>query len=101
MFEDKFDHIFEDIQFPSMSTPSDMTRQRQDAVQHLRKNYKFIYVKDDQGKFVRPFSSGYILRSLHYLLFGKKPRFGKLLQAGENLNNHAIAVVCTFVSIFY
>ena len=102
----KFDHIFEDIDFPSKKatsklTPSQMMQCRQNAVQPLRTNNKFIYEKDPSGKFVNPFQSNYIKRSLHYMLFGKKPRFPGLLRTGEHINHHAVAVICTYVSILY
>jgi hypothetical protein len=99
VFERKFDHIFEDIEFPSRTIPSDSGRLRQQAVQHLRLSNRFIYTRNDEGKFVNPFTSDYIKRSLYFLLFGKKPRFANLLESGQNINHHIIVVICTFVSI--
>jgi hypothetical protein len=102
----KFDRIFEDVAFPSKKTTSKLNTSqimecRQNAVQPLRTNNKFIYEKDANGKFVNPFTSDYIKRSLHYMLFGKKPRFAGLLKSGEHINHHVVAVICTYVSIFY
>ena len=98
MFEKKFDHIFEDVEFPSKVSASDIMHSRQDSVQHLWQNNKFIYDKDESGKYINPFTSNYIKRSLFFLFFGKKPRFPNL-SAGI-INHHVIAVVCTFVSFF-
>jgi hypothetical protein len=100
LFEKKFDYIFEDIKFPE-TTPAETARVRQDSVQPLRHNYKFIYVRDSSGKLTRPFASDYIKRSLYFLLCRKKPRFASVLAKGEHINHHTIAVVCTFVSICF
>jgi hypothetical protein len=101
VFEAKYDLIFEDIKFPVRDKNADIIKQRQDVLQPLRANNKFIYSRGDNGKFVKPFTSQYIQKSLEFLLFGKKPRFAKILKSGEYINCHVIAVICTFVRIFY
>jgi len=81
------------------NTPAEKIRARQDAVQSLRTQNKFIYATQD-GKLVKPFYSDYIRRSLNFLLFRKKPRFPNVLR-GQHINHHTLAVVCTFVSTLF
>lgn len=101
VFDCKFDHIFEDIEFPQNSTSAEMVKARQQSVQSLRLNNKFIYTKNEAGKLVHPFTSDYIKRSLNLLLFRKKRRFPRLLPKDVHLNLHVLAVICTYVSISY
>src|SRR3954462_14788475 len=99
VFESKCNHIFADTIFPSRTSKDEnIGKKRQDAIQPLREKNKFIYSRED-GKYTKPFTSNYIQNALEFLIFSKKPRFKKLLTAGEYINHHVIAVVCTFVRI--
>ena len=90
-FVKKIDYIFEDIQFPAKGTSAETTRLRQDFVQPLRRNNKFIYAKSPSGKLVKPFTSSYIQRSLYlYLFCCKKPRFAEALAKDEHINRGGV-----------
>jgi len=101
VFDRKFENIFEGIKFEGQGQTKRAKQARQNAVQHLRERRRYIYIKDSSGKFVRPFTSLYIQRSLYFLFFRRHPRFGNIFGRDQHINHHTLAVVCTFVSVSF
>ena len=89
--------IFAEIKFPQ-TTYEDKMIVRQDAVQYLSKQDRFIYVQ--QGtKLVKPFCSDFLMCVLNILFVGLKARFPHVLRGLKSVSLPMLGLACMWVSV--
>src|ERR1022692_4225174 len=91
-----FELIFLDIKFTESTFENKLT-QRQEAVQHLSKQDRFIYVKEG-NRLMKPFQSDIMMRVLSILFVGLKPRFPHVVQKLKEITLPMSALACMWVS---
>ena len=91
-----FKLIFLDIKFPESTFENKLT-QHQEAVQHLSKQDRFIYVKEG-NRLVKPFQSDIMMRVLSILFVGPKPRFPHVVRKLKEITLPMLALACMWVS---
>ena len=91
-----FELIFLDIKFTESTFENKLT-QRQEAVQHLSKQDRFIYVKEG-NRLMKPFQSDIMMRVLSILFVGPKPRFPHVVRKLKEITLPMLALAYMGVS---